>query len=92
VGEIGIHLDDKVVALLQSPLEPRDIGATQTVLRRAGEKVEARFGGRGLLDPATGSIGGTIINDQDLHPIRKGKKTGDHLREIIHLVIGGDDD
>ena len=65
VGKIGIHLNHKVVALLQSPVEPGDIGTSQTVLRLARENVEAWFGGRSSLDPLTCPVRRTVINDQN---------------------------
>ncbi len=92
VGEVGVHLDEHVVAVLHAPDEPGPVGAAQTGLAGAGDEMDVGQFGRHALDDVAGPVGAPVVDDQ--HP-GFGQRFGDAVQDpldVLGLVICRNDD
>ena len=89
MGEIGIHLENIVVAALQGPFESGEIGGAEPELAAALDKVEP--GGELLLQAlhhGSGAVGGAVVDDQYLESVLQPEDGADNLFRIFDLVVG----
>ena len=90
--EVGVHLEDEVVAVLERPLEPGDVRPSQAILRHPVQHVHPRLVRRELVGQLPGAVGRVVVHHQDLEARVLQQDRGDDLREVLALVVGGDDD
>src|SRR5690606_34861610 len=72
--------------------EPRHVGRTQAQLAAALDQVEVRPRRLLLLHPGAGAVGRAVVHDEHLEPQVQRLEGGDHQREVLDLVVGGNDD
>jgi hypothetical protein len=56
------------------------------------EDVERRIGRRDRVGELAGAVGGIVVDHEDVGLHRLGVDALDQVREIVPLVVGGDDD
>ena len=91
VRPVGVHLDERVVALLERPGEPVEVGRAQTLLAGAVEDVDLVVGLGQLVGELAGAVGRVVVEDAD---VDLGDGTPDPLedrREVLALVVGRDE-
>ena len=68
VAEVGIHLEDEVVAMLQGPLEALDVGGAEAQFALALQNVKAagKLTGDEVLDNGSRAIRTSVVDDQDV--------------------------
>ena len=90
--KVGVHLNDQVITVFQGPLESRHVGTAKAVFGKTGKEVNPRFRGCGFRHPLAGSIGGSVVNNENFKPVGEGKQLFYKLREIFPFIVRGDDD
>ncbi len=88
MGEVGVGLEDEVVAALERPGEPRQIGPSQARLLFTVEHVDPRIGGRELVRQLAGAVRGAVVHHQDLQAGVLGQDLGDDPGKVLALVVG----
>ena len=92
VREVGIHLEDVVVTILQSPLEAGDIGGAQAQLARTldYEETVVKLG----IDKPMHNLGCTVrtavVDYEYVEALLKSQHRTDYLLYIFLLVVCGD--
>ena len=73
VREVGIHLEDVVVAVLKRPLEACDVRCAKTQLAAALEDEEAvtELITDEVLHDGCSAVGTTIVDDEDVETLLK---------------------
>src|SRR5690625_3486055 len=91
MGGIGVHLDDDLIAALERPAKTRDIGLTQALFPGPMEHGNCRILFRQFLGEVAGSVGGSVINDEDIRIWDGVAQARNCLAQHFAFVIGGDD-
>src|SRR2546430_132559 len=66
MGEIGVHLDDRVGPVLQGVPEAGDVRAAETELARSMEDMECGYLAGELFGDLARAIGRVVIDDQNM--------------------------
>ena len=87
--EIGIHLKDILVVALQGPFETGDIRRAKTELPTALQDKQAvtEFIVDQLLDNGCRSVGGAIVDDEDMKTFGQAEYGSDNLLDVFLLVV-----
>ena len=93
VAEVGIHLEDIVVVVLQSPFEPSDISRSQTEFSTPFDNKEAVavFSDHQSTHDSCRTVGRTIVDDKDMETLIQGEYRTDNFLDILLLIIGRND-
>ena len=67
VGAVSVHLNQNLVACLQTPVKARQVGAAQAVLNGAVQNVNLRVLGRQLISDLAGAVGAVIIHHENVY-------------------------
>ena len=92
MGEIGIHLEHEVEAMLERPAEAGNVGPPQPLLGSPVQAVNPRLPGSHLIGQLAGAIGRGVVHHQDLDPRILEQDRRNDLGQILRLVVGRDDD
>jgi hypothetical protein len=66
VGQVGVHLDEHVVAPLEPPSEARPVGRTKAGLGRSAQHLDRAEAGGGSLGEVGRAVGAAIVDHQDV--------------------------
>ena len=91
--EVGIHLNDVLVAVIKRPLEASDVGSAQSLLARSLEDVDAvgAFGNHRVHDGAC-AIRRIVIDNEHIKLVLGQVEHGvDDGSDILLLVISRND-
>lgn len=66
MGAVGVHLDDHVVAVLQRPAEPGDVGAAEPRLFCPVHDLDVPVGLRELVREVPRAVGAVIVDHQQV--------------------------
>ena len=85
--EVGIHLEDEVIALLQRPFEAHDISSAQAQLTRTLQDMETvgKLIGLQLLNDVCCSVRTTVIDNKDVEFLLQAKNGTD---DSFSLYVG----
>ena len=88
-AEVGIHLEDEVITLLQRPFEAHDIGCAQAQLTRTLQDMETvgKLIGLQLLNDVCSSVRTTVIDNKDVEFLLQAKNGTDDFLYIFLLVV-----
>ena len=93
VREIGIHLEDVVIAVVQGPFESGQIGRAQSLFPAPFKQVQPL---RELrlkpFDDDGRPVGGTVVDDEDLEISGEGEHLPGDGFDVLLLVVSRDDD
>ena len=94
MAEIGIHLDDIVVAVLQSPFEAADVGGAKSQLARTLYDVNAacKFICHQAFHDVGCSVRASVVDDKDVESFLQRSDGSDDGLDVLFLVVGRDDD
>ena len=94
VAKVGIHLQDVVVVVLESPLEAGNVGCPQSLFTAAAEQEDpTRLLLRNLGNLGTGAVGRSIVHDEDVEGgIAQLQYRSRDGADILYLIIGRYDD
>lgn len=89
--EVGVHLEDVLVAALQRPFEAGDVGSAQAQLSFAlhHEEPFGEFLLQGL-DYGSRAIGRTVFDDKDVEAMFQGENGTNDILYILPFVVGRD--
>ncbi len=87
--EVGIHLEDVLIAIFECPAEAREIGAPQPLLRCPVQHMYPWICRRQLVGNLSGAVGRAVINDQDLEPGVLRQDLGRDQGQVLALVVRG---
>src|SRR5262249_13152932 len=90
--EVGVHFKQDVVLPLQSPSEAGEIRGAQAHLLRSPKNVDPRVHRDDLLDDGCRSIWRTVVDDEDLEPAISAQDRLDQTRDVLALIVRGNDD
>jgi hypothetical protein len=98
VGEVGVHLDHEVGAGRQRLAESGEVGAAEAVLALAMQDADVGVLEREPVGEVAGAVRRRVVHDE--HGARDGRvaarergpRERDHGREVLALVVGGEDD
>ena len=93
VREIGIHLEDVVIAVVQGPFEAGQVGRAQPLLPTPFKQVQPLREFR--LQPfhdAGRPVGRAVVDDEDLEIPGQGKHLPRNGFDVLLLVVSRDDD
>src|SRR5687768_9113616 len=92
VGEVRVHLEDELVAVIYRPVEPGDIRGPEAQFAGPMDDVDPRVGGRELVGKRSGPVRRAVVDDEHL----ESRVLSQYLRhdrgEIVALVVGRDND
>ena len=87
--EVAIHLEDELIASIQSPTKPLEVSCTKPQLASSPLQVYLpRVLLHLLLNDLGCAVGRAIINNQDMECLWKGKDSIYHLSDVLSLIIG----
>ena len=66
VGQVGVHLDEPVVAAVEAHAEAVAVGVAEAVLLRAHEHVDLAELGAGGPGEVGGAVGAVVVDDEDV--------------------------
>ncbi len=92
VGEIGVHLEGQVVAVIDRPMEPGNVRGPEAQLAGPMDDVDPRVRGRQLVGERAGPVRGAVVDDEHLEPRVLRQDLRDDGGQIVALVVGRDDD
>ena len=94
VAKVGVHLEDIVRLMLDSPLKTSDIGSTQALFAFPLDEVDAAFvlALHHLLDDVGSAVGRTVVNDQYLKQNRQFHHSCDDGLDVLFLVVSRNND
>ena len=92
VGEIGIHLEDEVVALTQSPLESSNVCGAEAHLVWPLEDIHPRLVLHDTIDDLASAVRRTIIDDENLEAIILLEDGTNEARDVLALVVRRNND
>ena len=86
--EVGVHLEDEVVAMLQGPLEALDVGGAETQLALTLQDVEAigKLAGNEFLDDGSRAIRTSVVDDKDVEFLLQAEDGTDDFLDVFLLV------
>ena len=79
VLEVGVHLDEDVVALLEAPGEAGPVGRAEPGLLGAAQDVDRAVLGAPLLGQVGGAVGAAVVDDEDA---RRGGVLPDQVEDV----------
>ena len=90
--EVGIHFEDVVVAMLERPLEPCDIGCAEAQFAATFQDMQTtgKFASHQILDYRSRTIGRTVVDYQNVETMFKVHHGADDVFDVLALVVGGD--
>ena len=96
MGEVRVHLDHQLGALVERLAEAGDVGAAEPLFVRAVQHFHVRVPLRQPVGEAPGPVGRVVVNDQD-HVLGRSvcehRASGSHQRfQVLQFVVGGYDD
>ncbi len=91
VGEVGVDLDEGVVAALEAPGEARPVGAPQPGLGGAGEQVHVGQLGGDRLHEVGRAVGTPVVDHQHAGTGQALVDPVQHPLDVLRLVVGRDD-
>ena len=93
VGEVGVHLDHIVVAMLEAPLEAGEVGGAEAEFAFAllDEEAVGEFLHE-TLDDVGSAVGGVVLDDEHVELLREGEDLANDFLDVLLLIIGGSDD
>ena len=93
VGKVRVHLEDVVVAPVQGPFEPRQVGRAEAELAAPFQQMEP-FGEFPLqpLHDGGGAVRRAVVDDEDVKTTGKGEHLADDRFDVLLLVVGRYDD
>ena len=94
VAEVGVHLEDVFVVVLQRPAEACDVGCAQAQLAATlhHEQAVGELFSLQAADNLGRTVGRPVFDDQDVEPMLQGKDGPQDVLDILPLVVGRDDD
>ena len=93
MAEVGIHLENVVILMLDGPLESGDVGGAEAELSLAFHHEEAV--GEFLLHTAhdVGSaVGRVVLDDEDVEIFFKAEHRTDNVLDVLLFIISRYDD
>jgi len=89
VREVGVHLEDVVVAVLKRPLEACDVGCAEAQLAAALEDEEAvgEFVADEALHDGCGAVGTAVVDYKNVETLLKCEHRAYYLLDVLLLVI-----
>ena len=96
VAEVGIHLKDVVVAVVESPAESSDVGRAESELSGALHNVESvgKLSCDEALHNGCRAVGAAVVDDEDVEVVPVGVEAehgADDSFDVLFLVIRGYD-
>ena len=92
VGEVDVHRDDRLVALVEGHGEPLPVGAAETLLARSAQELDlAELGGR-LFDEGRRAVWAVVVDDQQIGVGDARPHRGEQARHVLGLVVRRQDD
>src|SRR5829696_5152469 len=92
VGTVGVHLDEDVVVVVDSPLEAGQVRCAKTLLSQTVHDVDLVIGRCQGVSQLAGPIRRVVVSDQDVGVRNRLAGTGDDPVDVLRLVVGRDDD
>lgn len=94
VAEVGVHLEDVFVVVLQRPTEACDVGRAQAQLAATlhHEQAVGELFALQAADNLGRTVGRPVFDDQDVETMLQGKDGPYDVLDILPLVVGRDDD
>ena len=93
VAAVGVHLDQHRVLAAQPPREAGQVGGAEPVLALAVHDVHAvGVGQRQFVGELTGAVRAAVVDDEDVDVGPGLVHPADDQRQVLPLVVGGDDD
>ena len=95
MAEVGVHLEDEVVAVRQRPFEARDVCGAETLLAAAlhQENTAAELFRHQPLHDGGSAVGRTVVDDQNVECVLLTADHGaDDVLNVLLLVVRRDDD
>ena len=90
--EVGVHLEEAVVALLQALLECLHVGRAQAELARPVHHLDVIVLARDRVGDRAGPVGRVVIDDHQVRFGERGTHRVDEARQVVLLVVSGGDD
>ena len=89
MGEVGIHLEDVVVTMFQTPFETCDVGSAQSLFSCTlqQEQTVGKLCLHQSLHNGGSAVRGTIINHKNVETFLQCKYCTDNLLNILLLVV-----
>ena len=94
VAEVGVHLEDVFVVVLQRPAEACDVGGAQAQLTATlhHEQAVGELFALQAADNLGRTVGRPVFDDQDVETMLQGKDGPYDVLDILPFIIGRDDD
>jgi hypothetical protein len=92
MAEVGVHVDEQIVIVLQSVAHAGQDGRAQAELAGAVQDVDARVGRRQLIRQRASAVGRIVINDQHVGGGHGGVDLPKQGRQVVALLVSGDGD
>ena len=89
MAEVGIHLEDEVIALLQRPFETHDIGCTQTEFTRTLQDMQTtgKLISHQALNNGSSTIRTSVIDNEDIKLLFETEDSTDDFLDVFLLII-----
>ena len=91
-GQVGVHLDDHVVAALESDREACPVRGPEAALRRPTQDVDVAELASDRLGKVTRTVGAVVVDDEHMCA---GDRVMDAPQDVVKvrgLLVGRDDD
>ncbi len=92
VRAVGVHLDDGVVARVEGPAEPGEVGGPQALLAGAVQDVDLLVLGREGVGDGAGPVGRVVVEDDDVDLGHELADPTDDDGQRVALVVRRDED
>src|SRR5687767_1317633 len=92
MGEIGVHLEEPVIAPRNAPAESLEVGRSQAELPCPMQDVNARVVGGHHVRQRAGAIRRCVIDNQHLETGILLERHGKQARQVVALVVRRNDD
>src|SRR5204863_8553749 len=92
VGEIGVHLEHRLVVALERPPKARHVRGSEAQFSRAVHHVHPWVGRGELVGERAGSVRGVVVHDQNVSRKILGEDPAQELDQVLPLVVGRNDD
>ena len=87
VGEVDVHRDDDVVALVEGDGEAVAVGAAEALLARTPQQLDLAELGRRLLDERGRAVGAVVVDDEHVGVGQRPAHGGEQHRHVLALVV-----
>ena len=93
VREVGVHLEDVVIAVIERPLESCDVGGAEAQLAAAlhDEEAVGKLRVDEMMHYLGCSVGASVVDDEDVEALLEGEDGAYNLLDVFLFVICGDD-